>query len=150
MAWFDVQDWDGCLWFWGNGAQRKVPRMGIRTLFILLSAPGDFTICCDITAMLLPENLCYTYENKANATIPAISIPEFYNMDITTLQSSQHRSPIERTRDPAFPGYHPPAGPVSFRFTCSLWNSVTQLLRRPPEPGSIPAHASITPPSAPL
>ena len=89
-------------------------------LFILLSAPGDFTTCCDITAMLLPENLCYTYENKANATIPAISIPEFYNMDITTLQSSQHRSPIERTRDPAFPGYHPPAGPVSFRFTCSL------------------------------
>jgi len=28
-------------------------------LFILLSAPGDFTTCCDITAMLLPENLLY-------------------------------------------------------------------------------------------
>ena len=93
---------------WESGPSLYFSRRPAISQYAVISQP-----CC------YPRT-CYTYENKANATIPAISIPEFYNMDITTLQSSQHRSPIERTRDPAFPGYHPPAGPVSFRFTCSL------------------------------
>ena len=68
--------------------------------FMLLSGTGDFTICCDITAKLLPEKLLYHTKTKQ---IPQYQQSQFPNSITWISQPCTHPSIDHLSNEPVIP-----------------------------------------------